>query len=412
MQIVKGHITVGGLHIHIFTCGNIGGVRGDGFCLHIDTAACGYAIVKGVNDLFAALVMADAGGHVDIALGCRHINVAIGFDRRAVIVDISAGAAHVNVAARGYTGIHTVADVIDIAIGDQRHITAGRDGTIGIVDGIGVHIHVAACVNGGCTAVHLSGFHLVQRFRTQVNDWYQNVHAVHVLVDVPDDVGIQVVALLISERLAYNKTQFAVFGRYAGVIHQILYQRVAFQTVTDGEEATDRAGDLTADQFGGEVVIPDYVNRLLRIITHLVEEIVGSGIATLIYHRRTRFKNWDDVIVWTRIRCAVLSCFRSFLKVRGDFKHAWNGNHILDGWQWADPHSQLINLLRVDLHIITGNNCIHGVITHVNIADVTVTLNYACIGDAVIDRAAVLGKFTARSNFAFFFRHKIRFIIF
>ena len=125
MQVSEGDVAVGGLHAYILTRRNIRRVGGDRFSLHVNAAACGNAVLKGVDHLLAALIAPYAGRHGDVTLSCGHVHVALSVNCRAVVIDIAAGAGHIDVAARRDTRAHAVANVVDISIRDQRHVAFG-----------------------------------------------------------------------------------------------------------------------------------------------------------------------------------------------------------------------------------------------------------------------------------------------
>ena len=84
MQVVEGDVTFARLHIHVLACRNISRVGSDGFRLHVDTAACGDAIIVRMNLLLAVFAVSDRCGQGDVALFSLHVNVATGVHCRAV----------------------------------------------------------------------------------------------------------------------------------------------------------------------------------------------------------------------------------------------------------------------------------------------------------------------------------------
>ena len=80
-----------------------------------------------MNNLLAIFTPTHACRHGDIAIFSAHRNITVGTDSRAIIVDIAIGGRHAHIATRGNTGVHTVTDVINIAVRDQRHVAARRN---------------------------------------------------------------------------------------------------------------------------------------------------------------------------------------------------------------------------------------------------------------------------------------------
>ena len=74
-------------------------------------------------------------------------------------------------------------------------------------------------MNRRTATVNIASFHLMQRFRTQIDNRNQHIHTIQVLVNVPDDIFIQILTLFFGERLTNNQPKLAIRRRVTGVIH-------------------------------------------------------------------------------------------------------------------------------------------------------------------------------------------------
>ena len=210
---------------------------------------------------------------------------ALGIDRAARDTNILAVQIHVFFAestAQHTTGaresdvaaVRASAARIDMhpGVAHENRVIHGNIGAVGFrIDSASGGDHRAAALAAVfCCFLALFG---------QIDARHHNGLTLDIGPDIPDYIVFKTADLFLGQRLTHLQAQRTGLSR--GVIHHCLDQRCALQDVTPFG-ACQQTRALALNHLGVKIIVTQYAHALMRLVTHLLEEIRGAVKLALI----------------------------------------------------------------------------------------------------------------------------------